>query len=95
MSTNGTISMKIYTEAPVGTLLKFKLESNVAGFAKEQDAYTTVSGGWATYIWDLSNGDAPIYNVITLMVGQCLWIVICYLEQILQSCLHKQTIQKQ
>jgi len=69
MSTNGTISMKIYTEAPVGTLLKFKLESNVAGFAKEQDAYTTVSGGWATYIWDLSNGDAPIYNVITLMLG--------------------------
>ena len=74
MSTLGTISMKVYTDAPVGTLLKFKLESNVAEFGKEQDALTTVSGEWATYTWDLSNGDmAPggggIYNVLTLMLG--------------------------
>lgn len=69
MSTLGTISMKVYTDAPVGTLLKFKLESNVADFGKEQDVLTTVSGGWATYAWDLSNGDNGIYNVLTLMLG--------------------------
>lgn len=69
MSAFGTISMKVYTDAPVGTLMKFKLESNVAAFGKEQDAYTTVSGEWATYTWDLSNGDNAIYNVLTLMLG--------------------------
>jgi hypothetical protein len=69
MSTFGTISMKVYTDAPVGTLLKFKLESNVEDFGKEQDVFTTVSGEWATYTWDLSNGDNPIYNVLTLMLG--------------------------
>ncbi|MDA7748313.1 T9SS type A sorting domain-containing protein [Bacteroidia bacterium] len=69
MSTFGTISMKVYTDAPVGTLMKFKLESNVADFGKEQDAFTTVSGEWATYTWDLSNGDNGIYNVLTLMLG--------------------------
>ena len=69
MSTFGTISMKVYTDAPVGTLLKFKLESNVADFGKEQDVFTTVSGEWATYTWDLSNGDNGIYNVLTFMLG--------------------------
>jgi hypothetical protein len=69
MSTLGTISMKIYTDAPVGSLLKFKLESNETPVGKEQDVLTTVSGGWATYTWDLSNGDVPIYNVLTLMLG--------------------------
>lgn len=69
MSAFGSISMKVYTDAPVGTLLKFKLESNIAAFGKEQDVLTTVSGEWATYTWDLSNGDNPIYNVLTLMLG--------------------------
>jgi hypothetical protein len=70
MSTAGTLSMKVYTDAPVGTMLKFKLESTPPQqFGKEQDAYTTVSGEWATYTWDLSNADNPIYDVITLMLG--------------------------
>lgn len=70
MSTNGTISMKVYTEAPVGSILKFKVESTPPElFGKEQDAITTVSGEWATYTWDLSNEDNPIYDVITLMLG--------------------------
>lgn len=69
MSTAGVISMKVYTDAPVGTLLKLKIESNQAGFADERDVFTTVSGGWATYRWDFTNQDIPIYNVITLMLG--------------------------
>jgi hypothetical protein len=70
MSTAGTLSMKVYTDAPVGTLLKFKLESSPPDqFGKEQDALTTVSGEWATYTWDLSNADNPIYDILTLMLG--------------------------
>lgn len=70
MSNAGTLSMKVYTDAPVGTTLKFKLESSPPEqFGKEQDAQTTVSGEWATYTWDLSNADNPIYDVITLMLG--------------------------
>lgn len=70
MSTIGTISMKVYTDAPIGAILKFKLESSPPDqFGKEQDAITTVSGEWATYTWDLSNADSPIYDVITLMLG--------------------------
>ncbi|MFK7834483.1 MAG: T9SS type A sorting domain-containing protein [Winogradskyella sp.] len=70
MSNFGTISMKVYTDAPVGTILKFKLENIVPNaFGKEADALTTVSGEWATYTWDLSNADSPIYDVVTLMLG--------------------------
>lgn len=69
MNTGGFLSMNVYSDAPLGTLLKFKLESNEAGFAVERDAYTTVSGEWKTYSWNFTNGDSPIYNVITLMLG--------------------------
>lgn len=69
MSTNGTFSMKAYTDAPVGTLLKFKIESNVAGFADERNTLTTVSGEWAAYTWNFKNQDGPIYNVLSLMLG--------------------------
>jgi hypothetical protein len=70
MSSFGTISMKVYTEAPVGSILKFKLENIVPNaFGKEEDALTTVSGEWATYTWDLSNEDSPIYDVLTFMLG--------------------------
>ena len=68
-STIGSISMKVYTDAPVGTLLKFKIESNQAAFADERNALTTVSGEWATYTWNFTNNDSPIYNVLTLMLG--------------------------
>ncbi|MGB6037325.1 MAG: hypothetical protein WBG42_13715, partial [Cryomorphaceae bacterium] len=45
-SVNTVLSMKVYTTAPVGTIVKFKLES-AAGFA-EVDMPTTVSGEWET-----------------------------------------------
>lgn len=67
-ATLSAISMKVYTDAPVGTLLKFKVESTGSGAANERDALTTVSGGWATYTWDFA-GDPPVYNVVTLMLG--------------------------
>ncbi|MBC8753359.1 T9SS type A sorting domain-containing protein [Kordia sp. YSTF-M3] len=67
-TTLSSISMKVYTDAPVGTLLKFKVESTDAGFANERNVNTTVSGGWATYHWDFA-GDPPVYNVLTFMLG--------------------------
>jgi hypothetical protein len=60
--------MKVYTDAPVGTLLKFKVQSPNNEFANERDEFTTVSGEWATYYWDFA-GDPPVYNVLTLMLG--------------------------
>ena len=67
-STLSSISMQVYTDAPVGTVLKLKVESTTSGAANERDAYTTVSGGWATYTWDFA-GDPPVYNVLTFMYG--------------------------
>ena len=67
-STLTAISMKVYTDAPVGTLLKLKVQDFDNSFANERDVFTTVSGGWATYSWDFS-GDPPVYDIITLMLG--------------------------
>jgi hypothetical protein len=63
------VSMKVYTDAPVGTLLKLKVESTETAAANEKNVYTTVSGQWATYSWDFASGDPPIYNVLTPMLG--------------------------
>ena len=68
LSTLSAISMKVYTDAPVGTLLKLKVESTDEGFANERDVNTTVSGAWETYTWDFA-GDPPVYNVLTFMLG--------------------------
>jgi uncharacterized lipoprotein YajG len=67
-SVNSGISMKVFTDAPIGTLLKFKVESTATGAANEKNILTTVSGVWETYTWDFA-GDPPVYNVITLMLG--------------------------
>jgi hypothetical protein len=67
-SVQSWISLKVYTEAPVGTLLKLKVESTTSGAANEKDAYTTVSGDWDTYYFNFA-GDPTVYNVITLMLG--------------------------
>lgn len=67
-SSLAAFSMKVYTDAPVGTQLKFKVHSENDTFANEKDVFTTVSGGWATYMWDFA-GDPAVYDRITLMLG--------------------------
>lgn len=67
-STLAGFSMKVYTDAPVGTQLKFKVHSENDTFANEKDVFTTVSGGWATYMWDFA-GDPSVYDRLTLMLG--------------------------
>ncbi|MDB2317473.1 hypothetical protein N9V23_01825 [Flavobacteriales bacterium] len=58
-----TITMKVYTEAPVGTTVKFKLEGIGA---HEVDATTTVSGAWETLSWDFS-GQPKSFDLVVLM----------------------------
>lgn len=57
------ISMKVFTTAPVGTTVKFKLEG--AG-ETELDVLTTVSGEWETLTWDFT-GQPTNFNELVFM----------------------------
>jgi hypothetical protein len=63
-TTNNTITMKVYTTAPVGTLVKMKVESGAG--SEEKDASTTVSGDWETLTWDFT-GTPTNFNEIVFM----------------------------
>jgi len=63
-STLNTLSLKMYTTAPAGTTMKFKLEG--AGPAVERDVQTTVSGEWETLTWDFT-GTANDLNYLVFM----------------------------
>lgn len=62
-STSNKISMKVYTTAPAGTVVKFKLEGNGSD---ERDVVTTVSNEWEELTWDFT-GVAPNYNSVVFM----------------------------
>jgi len=62
-SSSGTLSMKVFTTAPVGTVVKFKLEG---GTVTERDATTTVSGEWETLTWDFTGTPAD-NNMLVFM----------------------------
>jgi hypothetical protein len=69
-TTLSSISMKVFTNAPVGAVLKLKVESLEPGaFADERDAETTISGEWATYTWNFPSDVPPLYSVLSLMLG--------------------------
>jgi len=62
--TNETqMSMKVFTMAPIGTVVKFKLEG---GGNYEVDALTTVSGTWETLTWDFT-GQPNIFSDVVFM----------------------------
>jgi hypothetical protein len=63
-STNNVMSMKVFTTAPVGTIVKLKVEGSAG--ADERDATTTVSGAWELLTWDFT-GVAPNFNEIVFM----------------------------
>lgn len=69
LPTHKFITMKVFTYAPVGTILKLKIEGLVSGAANEKDVETTVSGEWATYSWDFTSGDPAIYDGLVFMFG--------------------------
>ena len=60
-STFNTISMKVFTTAPVGTIVKFKLEG--AGVT-ERDAQTTVTNEWEELKWDFTGQPANVNTLV-------------------------------
>ena len=62
-STNSIIGMKVYTSAPVGTTIKFKLEG---GGNTERDVQTTVSNAWEELKWDFT-GEPSNLNTLVFM----------------------------
>ncbi|WP_367388581.1 T9SS type A sorting domain-containing protein [Lewinella sp. LCG006] len=62
-STLNTLSMKVFTTAPVGTTVKFKLEGVGAA---ERDVQTTVSNEWETLTWDFT-GTPANFNYLVFM----------------------------
>jgi len=63
-SSANSISMKVYTTAPAGTVVKFKLE-NATGSA-ERDVSTTTSNEWETLTWDFT-GTPTEFNFVVFM----------------------------
>lgn len=62
-SVDNMVTMKVFTTAPIGTVVKFKLEGNNSD---ERDATTTVSNEWEELSWDFT-GVAPNYNFVVFM----------------------------
>jgi len=62
-SVNSTISMKVFCTAPVGTIVKLKLEGNGQ---TEIDVPTTVTNEWETLSWDFT-GTPMDFNYLVFM----------------------------
>ncbi|MEO0469233.1 MAG: T9SS type A sorting domain-containing protein [Bacteroidota bacterium] len=62
-SSQTQISMKVFTTAPVGTTVKFKLEGNGS---TELDVPTTVSNEWEILTWDFT-GEPMNFNSLVFM----------------------------
>ena len=62
-STMNSIRMKVYTSAPVGTVVKFKLEGSGS---TERDVNTTVSNEWEELSWDFT-GEPTNFNTLVFM----------------------------
>ena len=64
------ISMKVYTQAPIGTQIKLKIEDpeyiDLGDPSFEIDAWTTVTNAWETIVFDFEDCP-PIFNNIAFM----------------------------
>lgn len=63
-TTMNSITMKVFTTAPVGTIVKFKLEGG--GASTERDVQTTRSNEWETLTWDFT-GVPTTFNEVVFM----------------------------
>ena len=61
-TTLNSISMKVFTTAPVGTIVKFKLEGN--GGATERDVATTVTSEWEVLTWDFTGTPTEFTDLV-------------------------------
>ncbi len=67
-SENGSyITMKVWTEAPIGTSVQVKLEQQNGSAAAYKVAKTTVSKAWETLYWDFSQLGASPYDKLVFM----------------------------
>lgn len=62
-TTLNSITMKVFTTAPVGTIVKFKLEGSAT---TERDVQTTMTNEWEIMTWDFT-GEPTIFNSIVFM----------------------------
>jgi hypothetical protein len=60
-SINNTIVMKVFTTAPVGTIVKFKLEGSGQ---TERDAKTTVTNAWEELKWDFTGAPNNLNELV-------------------------------
>lgn len=60
-TTMNQISMKVFTTAPVGTTIKFKLEGTGE---TERDVQTTVSNEWETLVWDFTGEPSNFRDLV-------------------------------
>jgi hypothetical protein len=61
-SSFNSITMKVFTSAPVGTVVKLKLES--ASNSTERDMNTTTTNEWETLTWDFTGTPAEFNTVV-------------------------------
>ena len=67
-TSNSMISLKLWTNAPVNTTVKLKLEQQTnAGNFTELDVSTQASGEWETLTWDFSGLGATLFDRIVFM----------------------------
>ncbi len=64
LSTDGNFSMKVFSIAPIGTMMKFKLEG--PGTPVEIDIPSTVTNEWEEITWDFT-GLPGVYNCVVFM----------------------------
>lgn len=62
-TTNSTITMKVFTHAPVGTTVKLKLEDAGGAFV-EVDVMTTDSSEWHTLSWDFTGTPTQFTDLV-------------------------------
>jgi hypothetical protein len=60
-TTASVITMKVFTTAPIGTVVKLKLEGNGQ---TERDARTTVTGAWETLSFDFTGAPTAYIDVV-------------------------------
>ena len=67
-STNKYITLRVWTEAPIGTTVKMKLEEkNNPASASERDTNTTVTGTWETLSWNFSSLGVTTFDKMAFM----------------------------
>jgi len=67
-SNDGFMSLRVWTEAPVGTRVKLKLEQQSnAGNSTELDVFTQTSGEWETLTWNFSSWGPTVFDRVVFM----------------------------